>query len=161
MKIIDINSIPSNLSEVDKEIIGILKRDKRKWYMIGFCLIFLATASSFWFFYLRAAKNLKAQDVFQAIYHFEAGGFDKALKGDGLHKGFLEVIKQYSNTATANLTCFYVGVAYMQQKEYDQARFLKKRFKARDYILQALAWCVVGDAYSEQKIYKQYAIYYK
>lgn len=161
MKIIDINSIPRNLDNKEKEIVDALKGSKRKWYIIGFCLTFLAAVSSFWFFYLREAKNLKAQDdVFQAIYHFETGDFDKALKGDGLHKGFLEVIKQYPYTATANLACFYVGVAYMHQKEYDQALSFLSRFKARDFILQARAWCVMGDAYSEQKKYKQAAIYY-
>ena len=164
MKIIDINSIPRNQDHKEKEIVGALKGAKRKWYIIGFCLTFLAAASCLWFFYLREgreAKNLKAQDdVFQAIYHFEAGDFDKALKGDGRHKGFLEAIKQHPDTATANLACFYVGVAYMHQKEYDQALSFLSRFKAQDFILQARAWCVMGDAYSEQKNHKQAAIYY-
>ncbi|CAH2560005.1 tetratricopeptide repeat protein [Cardinium endosymbiont of Oedothorax gibbosus] len=164
MKTIDINSIPRSLSKDHKEVketIGILNCDKRKLYIIGLCVTFFAAASFFWFFYLREAKNLNAQDdVFQAIYHFEAGDFDKALNGDGFHKGFLEVIKQYPYTKTANLACFYVGVSYMHQKEYDQARSFLSRFKARDCILQARAWCVMGDAYSEQKNYKQAAIYY-
>ncbi|WP_342264940.1 tetratricopeptide repeat protein [Cardinium endosymbiont of Philonthus spinipes] len=163
MKIIDINSIPRNISEdkPDQEIVAVLKRNRRKWYIVGFTAVLLAAAACFWFFYVRETRNLKAQDdVFQAIYAFEAGDFDKALKGDGPHKGFLEVIKQYPYTATANLACFYAGVAYMHQKEYDQAISFLSRFKASDFILQARAWCVMGDAYSEQKNHKQAAVYY-
>ncbi len=163
MKIIDINSIPRNFLEdnKEKEIIGSVRRGKRKWYITGFFLVLLAGVFYFCFFYPRITKNLQAEDdVFQAIYHFEAGDFDKALKGDGVHKGFLEVIKQYPHTTTAHLACFYVGIAYMHQKEYDQALSFLSRFKAKDLILQARAWCVMGDAYSEQKNYQQAALYY-
>ncbi|TSJ81433.1 MAG: cytochrome C biosynthesis protein [Candidatus Cardinium sp.] len=163
MKIIDINSIPRNLSadHKEKEIVDPPKGGKRKWYVIGIGLILLAAAVYFGFLYLKESKNVQAQDdVFQAIYHFEAGDFDKALKGDGVNKGLLEVIKQYPYTATANLACFYAGIAYMHQKEYDQVRAFLSRFKVNDYIVQARAWCVMGDAYSEQKNHKQAAIYY-
>lgn len=163
MKIIDINSIPRNIPEDDKKsaIAASLKREKRKWYVVGFSLTFLAVATFFWGFYLRATKNLKAQDdMFQAIYYFEAGDFDKALKGDGHHKGFLEVIQKYPYTATADLACLYVGFAYMHQKQYEQVHAFLSRVKVKDWILQARSWCVMGDAYSEQKNYKQAAIYY-
>ncbi|WP_419241654.1 tetratricopeptide repeat protein [Cardinium endosymbiont of Nabis limbatus] len=163
MKIIDINSIPRNLPENHKEqeVVVPPKRGKRKWYIIGFCVTLFAALFAWFCFYLRGVKDLKAQDdVFQAIYHFEAGDFDKALKGDGIHKGFLEVIQQYPYTVTANLACLYTGIAYMHQKEYEQACAFLSKFKAKDFILQARAWCVMGDAYSEQKKYRQAAVHY-
>ncbi|MGI2298452.1 tetratricopeptide repeat protein [Candidatus Cardinium hertigii] len=163
MKIIDINSIPRNPSESNKakgKSIS-LKCNKQKWYLVGFCITFFSVAVLLGFFYLREAKNVKAQDdIFQAIYHFEAGDFDKALKGEGGHKGFVEVIEQYPYTKTANIACFYAGISYMHQKEYDKARSFLSRFKGKDYILQGRSWSVIGDAYSEQKNYKQAAAYY-
>ncbi|CDG49340.1 tetratricopeptide repeat protein [Cardinium endosymbiont of Bemisia tabaci] len=163
MKIIDINSIPRNPLEDDKAKANplSLKRNKRKWYVIGFCMTFLSIVALLGFFYLRERNNVKAQDdIFQAIYHFEAGDFDKALKGKESHKGFLEVIEQYPYTKTANIACFYAGIAYMHQKEYEKARSFLSRFKVKDYILQARSWSVIGDSYSEQKNYKQAAAYY-
>ncbi|MCT4696924.1 MAG: tetratricopeptide repeat protein [Candidatus Cardinium sp.] len=153
--------MPRSQGHQAKEIGTTLKKSRSKWYLIGFCLTSLTMVSCFWFFSLREAKNLKAQDaIFQATYYFEAGDFDKALKGNADHRGFLDVIKAYPYTTTANLACFYAGVAYMHQKEYDQALFFLKKFKAKDFILQARAWCVMGDAYSEQKKHKEAAIYY-
>jgi len=163
MKIIDINSIPRNPLENEKAKTKSvpLKRNKRKWYTVGFCMTFLSIAALLGFFSLRKTKNVKAEDdIFQAIYHFESGNFDKALKGEGSHKGFLEVIEQYPYTTTANIACFYVGIAYMHQKEYEKARSFLSRFKAKDCILQARSWSIIGDAYSEQKNYKQAAAYY-
>ncbi|MGI2262175.1 tetratricopeptide repeat protein [Candidatus Cardinium hertigii] len=163
MKIIDINSIPKNPSENDKAKAKLvsLKHNKRKWYVVGFYMTFLSIAAFLGFFYLTKTKNLKVEDdIFQAIYHFEASDFDKALKGEGSHKGFLEVIAQYPYTTTANIDCFYAGIAYMHQKEYEKARSFLSRFKLEDYILQARSWSVIGDTYSEQKNYKQAAAYY-
>ncbi|WP_243518326.1 MULTISPECIES: tol-pal system YbgF family protein [unclassified Candidatus Cardinium] len=163
MKTIDINSIPRKIiaHSREKESLKELNHSKKKWYILLFLIACMAAASWLWFLYLKPTKSLKAEDeAFQAVYHFEAGDFDKALKGDGLHKGLLEIIKAYPGTTTANLACFYTGIAYMHQKQYDEALAFLSRFKAKDFILQARAWSVMGDAHSEQKNHKQAAIYY-
>lgn len=163
MKIIDINSIPRNLTEDAKTNKGIDRPRNGQWkgYLLSLFITLATALTCLWFFYLKPTKNLQAEDaVFQSIYYFEAGDFDKALQGDGVHKGLLEVIADYPNTTTANLSCLYAGIAYMHQKAYDKALPFLSKFKADDFILQARGWCVMGDAYSQQKNYEQAATYY-
>lgn len=116
----------------------------------------------FFFFkrYQRQQNEIAHSEMFQAVYYFEQEAFDKALSGDGTWVGLLDIIKEYRFTQAANLAHFYIGVSYMHQKDYTQAiRFLTK-FKSRDSLLQARARALVGDAYAEQKNYRQASDYY-
>lgn len=168
MKVVDINrvhrgTIQNNVNIGQGKITFYIKHKKHIIYSIiysiGFIIVGVAAVTR-WYAY-QEKKNFQAQDdIFQAIYYFEAGDFDKALKGDGVCKGFLEVIQQYPYTKTANLALFYVGASYMHQKAYDEAIAALSKYHVKDFIFQARAWCVMGDAYSEQKNYKSAATYY-
>jgi tetratricopeptide (TPR) repeat protein len=179
MKIVDINSVPRKDREpnprvsVKEKIDPLLARRyelenfdisiqgrKNKVYFL--CFVIVASSIFWWCFQAYQEKeDLKAQnDAFQATYYFEAGVFDKAIEGDGINKGYLEIIKQYPNTKTASLARLYTGISYMHQKEYDKAISFLTKFYASDSILRARAWCVIGDAYSEKKRPKQAADYY-
>jgi len=110
----------------------------------------------------RSKKNEEAQAaMFRAVYQFEAGKFDKALAGDKEYQGLLSIIKQYSATKAGNLAKYYAGVSYVQKKEYAKALEYLKKFNASDYLLQAKAWELIGDVYSEQEQYKEAASYYE
>lgn len=167
MKIIDINSIPRKQNTTQKiahsereKMAFSIKHRKRRIYIISLLVIVLSSSLSGWHFY-QEKKDIKAQnDSFQAVYYFEAEDFNKALEGDGIHKGLLEVVKAYPYTKTANLLNLYIGVAYMHQKAYDKALQFLNRSHFKDLILQARAWCVMGDVYSEQGNHKQAATYY-
>lgn len=165
MKIVDINSIPRN-SEPKKiypnkvDLVSAVQHKKYRNYVIGILVATVSTVAFIWSFY-QEKKNIEAQNnSFQAIYHFEANDFDKALNGDGTHKGFLSIIKAYPYTATAQLLHLYSGLAYMHQKEYEQAITSLKKFSCKDFIVQARAWSVIGDAYAQQNKCKEAAEYY-
>ncbi|WP_187146289.1 tetratricopeptide repeat protein [Candidatus Amoebophilus asiaticus] len=112
--------------------------------------------------YQKVKKEAAAQDeMFQAVYEFEAGEYTKALQGDDTHAGFLDIIQTYGITQAANLAHFYSGVCYMQQTNYEEAIQHLKKFKAKDYLLQARAWSLIGDALVEQQSYSQAVQYYK
>ncbi|ROT47453.1 tetratricopeptide repeat protein [Candidatus Cardinium hertigii] len=165
MKIVDINSIPrrvvpKGLNSDPKKAIAPIQPRKRIFYVIGFLAISHLMAASIWYTYQEKQELAAQKEIFEATYHFESSDFDKALEGDGTHKGFLAIIKQYPYTKTANLACFYVGSSYMHQKEYDKAIAFLKKVHFGDFILQARAWCIMGDAYSEQQDHKQAAVFY-
>ena len=55
--------------------------------------------------YYISSRNTEAQEeMFQAVYYFEADSLGKALNGDGNNYGFLDITDLYSGTKAANLS---------------------------------------------------------
>jgi len=165
MKTIDINSIPR--SSIDRSFYKKQENLYRKIHnnkirigVIGTFLVLLTIGSCIYLFYQEKHEAEVQKDMFQATYHFEGKDFQKALEGDGTNKGFLFIAESFPYTKSANLACFYIGVAYIHQKEYDRAILFLKKFQANDLLLAARAWCLLGDAYSAKKEYAQAASHY-
>lgn len=108
------------------------------------------------------SKNREAQEeMFQAIYYFEADSLGKALNGDGLNYGFLQIANDYSGTEAANLASFYAGNIYMNFGNYNNAIDHLKSFSSSDYVVQARAYSLIGDSYMELGQYSEAASYYE
>ena len=92
-------------------------------------------------------QNEKAQaEMFQAVYFFEQDSIDFALNGDGINKGFLTIIEDYPRTDAANLSHFYTGSIYLSQKKFEDALTHLEEFSTEDYLVQAKAYSLIGDA---------------
>lgn len=99
------------------------------------------------FQYNTQQQNEKAQaEMFQAVYFFEQDSVDFALNGDGINKGFLNIIESYPRTDAANLAHFYTGSIYLSQKKFEEALTHLEEFSSDDYLVQAKAYSLVGDA---------------
>ncbi len=99
------------------------------------------------FQYNTQQQNKKAQaEMFQAVYFFEQDSVDFALNGDGINKGFLNIIESYPRTDAANLAHFYTGSIYLSQKKFEDALTHLQEFSTDDYLVQAKAYSLVGDA---------------
>ncbi len=99
------------------------------------------------FQYNTQKQNEKAQaEMFQAVYFFEQDSVDFALNGDGINKGFLNIIESYPRTDAANLAHFYTGSIYLSQKKFEDALTHLEEFSSDDYLVQAKAYSLVGDA---------------
>ena len=99
------------------------------------------------FQYNTQQQNEKAQaEMFQAVYFFEQDSVDFALNGDGINKGFLNIIENYPRTDAANLAHFYTGSIYLSQKKFEDALTHLEEFSSDDYLVQAKAYSLVGDA---------------
>jgi tetratricopeptide (TPR) repeat protein len=142
-------------------VISYIEHNKKKLGILISTLSILGASLLIWN-YQKEEKEVAAQnEMFQAVYEFEAGEYDKALQGDVTHAGFLNIIQVYSITQAANLAHFYSGVCYMHQSNYENAIQHLKRFKAKDYLLQARAWSLIGDALVEQESYSEAVQYFK
>lgn len=109
----------------------------------------------------QAQQNVAAQnELFQATYYFEVGNYEQALTGDESYAGFLHIIQDYGLTKAANLAHLYAGIAYMHQQNYTAAMHHLKKFKATDFLLQARAWSLLGDACCEEQAYDKAINYY-
>jgi tetratricopeptide (TPR) repeat protein len=73
----------------------------------------------------------------------------KVLHGDGVNKGVLAIISNYSGTKTANLAKFYAGVSYLKLGKFSDAVNQLKDFTTDSKPVQMKAYGCLGDAYSE------------
>ncbi|AKD02847.1 tetratricopeptide repeat protein [Pontibacter korlensis] len=138
-----------------------VKKNKSK--LLG---IFIAIAAvivgGFLYYNYRSTQNVEAQNaMFQAVYYFEADSLSKALNGDGQNASLLEIADEYSSTDAGNLANFYAGVALLKQGQYAEAVERLENFKSDDYLLQARAYSLTGDALLEQGKHKEAADMYK
>ncbi len=118
--------------------------------------IALAVAGVFGYTYYIDNQNVAAQDeMFQAVFYFEADSLDRALNGDGNNYGFLEIIDEYGGTEAANLAHYYAGIAFLKQGNFEEAVDHLEQFSASDMLVQARAYALTGDAYMELEKYQQ------
>jgi len=123
--------------------------------------IVLAIAGYFGYGYWIGSQDDQAQtDMFQAIRYFESDSLNLALNGDGNNLGFLQIIDDYGMTDAGKLANFYVGAIYMKQGKFKPAILYLEDFKAKDLLVQARAYSLIGDAYMELKEYENAAKFY-
>jgi tetratricopeptide (TPR) repeat protein len=122
----------------------------------------IGIAGYFYYQYTLDESNKEAQNaIYPAVYFFEQDSLDKALKGDGKVLGLLDVAETYSGTKTAKLAHFYTGVIYLKQAKFEDAITHLKEFSSSDYLLQARAYSLTGDANMELEKYDEAASYYQ
>lgn len=130
---------------------------------VGLCVglvVVTAAAMASWQRRQQAREVHAQHEMYQAVYLFEEENFSSALHGSPRCTGLLDIIKQHSTTKSANLARLYAGVCYMNERDYASALQHLKQFQAKDYLLQARAWALIGDAYAEQGDHAQAAVYY-
>ncbi len=124
-------------------------------------LIAVLLAGYFGYKYYIDNQNSLAQDeMFQAVYYFEQDSLDLALNGDGNYYGFLDIIENYGATQAGNLANFYVGSIYMKKGTYDSAIPFLQDFSSKDYVMQAQAYSLLGDAYMQKEMFAEAADFY-
>jgi tetratricopeptide (TPR) repeat protein len=109
-----------------------------------------------------ANKEKDAQAVlFYAENFLNADSVNKAINGDGNHPGLEEIANEYSVSPSGNLAKYYLGVAYMKQKQYEKAIEAFKSYDAHDLVTGSIAYGAIGDAYMELKNTDEAISYYE
>src|SRR5688572_27260466 len=112
---------PAALAEKLESAENFIEKNPKVIFGIGGAIL-LAVAGYFGFQYYTDTQDVEAQqEMFQAVYYFEADSLSKALNGDGNNLGFIDIIEEYKFTDAANLANFYAGVSYLKQGKYDAA----------------------------------------
>ncbi|MEP2023337.1 MAG: tetratricopeptide repeat protein [Reichenbachiella sp.] len=112
-------------------------------------------------YYIKGQNDNAQRDMFQAVYYFEADSLGKALNGDGNNYGFLEIISEYGMTDAANMANYYAGATYLKLGDFENAVRYLSAFSASDYIIQARAYSLIGDAQMELGNYSEAADQYE
>ncbi len=112
--------------------------------------------------YLQQPKEAKANDaLFKAEEYYRIDSLQKALNGDGFNLGFIKVIEKYSGTKAANLAYFYAGDCYLRSGEFAKAVENLKEFNTDAKQIQARAYKLLADAYSELNKNEEALEFYK
>jgi len=147
----DLIENPEVLAEQISKTEEFLEKNKMAVFTVGGALAVIV-AAYFFYNYWSTNQNVSAQnEMFQAVYYFEADSLDKALDGDGNNYGFLEIINEYSMTDAANLAHYYAGASYLKRGEYISAIDHLNEFSSSDLLIQARAFALIGDANMEME----------
>lgn len=126
------------------------KKNRTLVFSIGGVLAALIVGIAGYNYYINDQNNTAQEELFQAQFYFEADSLGLALNGDGNSYGFLEIIDAFPGTKAANLSNFYAGASYLQLGDFDGAIRHLQEFSSSDYLIQARAYALIGDAYLEQ-----------
>lgn len=106
-----------------------------------------------WFAYQEYVVKPKEEKAAEAMYkaqqYFGMDSSRLVLDGDGVNKGVLNVIKNFSGTKSANLAHYYAGISYLKLGEFENAVKHLKEFSTDAKQIQVLATGCLGDAYAE------------
>ena len=111
-------------------------------------------------YYVSSQDEIAQREMFQAVFYFEQDSLDKALNGDGLNFGLLDIIEDYGATDAGNLARFYAGTSYLKKGEFENAISYLKAFGSSDLLVQAKTYSLIGDAYMEMGNYSDAARFY-
>ena len=149
------NNIGSGVSLLDD-------KKKRNLLLIITAAVTLVIAGVIgYFFYVQNQNKTAQEEMFPAVFAFEADSLKRAMNGDGANQGLIDIADNYSITDAGNLSDFYVGLGYLKQGKFDEAIEYLKKFKSNDLLVQARAYSLVGDAYMEKNEFGEATKYYK
>jgi len=100
-------------------------------------------------FILDPKEKQATEAMFRAEDYFRIDSVGLALHGDNVNAGFLKIISRYGGTKAANLASFYAGSCYLKLGDFNNAVKYLKEFKTPAIQVQAKAYGLLGDAYSE------------
>lgn len=111
-------------------------------------------------YYLDTQNEIAQNEMFQAVYYFEQDSLDLALRGDGNHYGFLDIIEEYGSTKAGNLANYYAGAIYMGKENFSSAVPFLEDFSSDDLMIQARAYGMLGDANMAEGDFASAATYF-
>lgn len=127
--------------------------DKNKTFLTAaLTVLVLIIGAVFFYNYTVDNQNREAQEqLFPAVFYLEKDSVAQAMQGDGNYTdGFAAIADEYSMTEAGNLASFYAGFAALKQGDFDAAIEYLNSFSSSDYLVQARAYCLTGDAYMEK-----------
>ena len=157
----DILESPEALAEQLSKTEEFLEKNRKVVFTVGGIIAVIILSFFGYRYYITNQDEIAQRELFQAVYYFEADSLGKALNGDGLNYGFLDVISEYGGTKAANLSNYYAGATYLKLGDYESALRYLDNFSGDDLILQARAFSLIGDAHAELKDYESAASYYE
>ncbi|MEZ4905032.1 MAG: tetratricopeptide repeat protein [Spirosomataceae bacterium] len=139
----------------------VIEKNRNILYVVGGLVVALLAG---WFGYnwYVSSQDEEAQALlYSSVFAFEADSTNKTLKGSGGNPGVLAIADDYSATPAGNIATYIAGVTLLKQGKFDEAIERLKAFSASDLLVQARAYCLIGDAYMEKNNLEEAITYYQ
>lgn len=150
---------PTNVAE--KKGSFIQENQKSLLFIAGAIIVLVVIYIAYLRLYLAPREVTAANQMHVAQEYWAKKDWDKAIKGADSYPGFEKIIADYSNTKTANLAYFYLGVAYLNKGEFRKAIDNFNNYRGDDIMVAAEAYGGAADAYVELKDYDKAETYFK
>jgi len=138
--------------------------EKNKTVLIAVVLGFIIVVGGFFGYkkLIIAPMEYEAQsDMFMAEKYFSQDSLQKAINGDGLNSGFIDIVDEYSGTKAANLAHYYLGICYRNTGDFESAIDELNQFSSDDVMISTVAIGAIGDSYMELGDATEAASYYE
>lgn len=129
--------------------------------IVGGLVLVIGGYFAFKYLYLQPKEEEAQKQIFFAQRYLERDSLALALNGDKNYPGFLKIIDDYKWTKAANLSHYYAGSIYLRQGKFDEAISHLKDFNGKKTAVQAMAYGLLGDAYTEKNDFSEGVDYYK
>lgn len=150
----------SQIKGVDK-LTSFYEENKKGITVAGIVVILLAAGIYYYTNFYKPGREEKAQSaIFTAQRYFKQDSTQKALYGDGINLGMIDVADQYGSTKAGNLAKLYAGRMLLEEGKYEEAKEYLSDVSLDDNFFAAGAKILLGDAYSELGDYKKAADIY-
>lgn len=142
------------VEHVDQDVVMKLQKFwQHSGKILSIVIVVIAVIIGGWYGYkqviLKPKEDRAADAMYKAEQYFAIDSSNLALNGDGINKGMLYVIKNYSGTKAANLAKYYAGISYLKLGNYAKATEYLKDFSTDAKQIQMVAYGALGDALSE------------
>lgn len=157
-------NLKNEKTEVKQNQGSFLQNNAKSLTFIGVAIVVLiALYIGYQFLYLKPREEKAANLMYKAEQYVAIDSLQqRAIDGDGSFVGLKEIADEYSNTSSANVANAYLGGLYLRQRNFKEAiKYLEQYSETGSEILDPLVIGLLGDAYSEEKIYDKAASYYK
>ena len=150
---IEIIESPEALQQELTKVTGFFDKNKSSVILAGIVVIG-AIVGYFGFTWYQNNQAVEGEKkLYKAVYAFESDSLAAAAKD-------LAKVSDEFGGNTQNLADLYLGITLLKQGKYDNAIEKLKNFSSGDLLVQARAYSLIGDAYSEKKSYAEAIEYY-
>ncbi|GIV39942.1 MAG: hypothetical protein KatS3mg033_1742 [Thermonema sp.] len=148
-------ALVENPEVVLNETTDFLKRNRQR-LTIGLVALVAVVGAFMAYRYMKSTQQEEAlNELFAAETFFALDSTKLVLEGNGNYLGALQVAEEYPMAEVEDAAHFYAGVAYLKEGNYEQAIAELKQFKAKDALVQARAYALLGDAHAELKQWEE------
>lgn len=133
-----------------------LEENKNNVLIAGIALILIAGGIYYYNNSYKPALESEANEsLFMAERYFGQDSLDKALNGDGIHLGVLDVADEFGSTNAGNRASYFAGRILLEQGKYQEAIDYLDDVSMDDELMAAQVETLRGDCYSEMEQYEK------
>ncbi|MDG1724318.1 MAG: tetratricopeptide repeat protein [Bacteroidia bacterium] len=139
-----------------ESLIQFFEKHKKNAITAGIAMIVLACAIYYYNDVYAPEKEMEAADsFFMAERYFGLDSMDKALMGDGVHLGMIDIADEFESTKIGNQASYYAGRILLDQGKFEEALDYLNAVSMDDEIMAAQLITLRGDCYSEMEDYEK------